>query len=125
VPNVSPKEIFTHYQSKYIIVANIASPQSIKNIKENSKVCISFIDVLVQKGYQVKGSAVIVKFNHPEFPDLEKPLLKMTEGKFPFSSIIKITVESSKPIVAPRYLLYPETTETQQIESAVKAYGLK
>lgn len=36
IPNVSPKEIFTHYEND-IIVANIASPQTVKNIKENPK----------------------------------------------------------------------------------------
>lgn len=33
LPNVSPKEIFAQYREDYIIVANIASPQTVKNIK--------------------------------------------------------------------------------------------
>ena len=121
-PNVSPKEIFTHYDDATIIVANIASPQTVKNIEENNKVCISFIDVFVQKGYQLKGTAKIIKNEHPDFQKLEDLLLKMTEGKFPFSSITKITIEQAKPIIAPKYLIYPETTEQEQIESAKKSY---
>ena len=58
-----------------------------------------------------------------DFIDMEKILEKMTEGKFPFSSIIKITVEYTKPIIAPRYLFYPETTEEEQVKSAHKLYG--
>ena len=46
IPNVSPKEMFTHYQDEFIIVANIASPQTVKNIKQNPNVCISFIEIL-------------------------------------------------------------------------------
>ena len=46
-PNVSPKEAFTMFGEDAIIIANIASPQTIKNIHENRKVCLSFIDVLV------------------------------------------------------------------------------
>jgi len=38
VPNVSPKEIFTNVGYDRIIIANIASSQSVKNIIENSKV---------------------------------------------------------------------------------------
>ena len=49
----------------------------------------------------------------------------MTGGKFPFSSIINVIVEKAKPIIAPKYILYPETTEEQQIESAKKAYGIE
>lgn len=124
IPNVSPKEIFQYYQSDKIIIANIASPRTVKNIKENKNVCISFIDILVQKGFQIKGSAEIIEEIHPEFVAMEKVLLEMTGGNFPFKTITEITVEKVKPILAPRYLLYPETTEADQIKSAKKTYGL-
>lgn len=124
IPNVSPKEIFMVYDEETIIIANVASPQTAKNIQQNPNVCLSFIDVLVQKGYQLKGKAVVVSKNDTEFTALETPILKITQGKFPFVSIFKMTVESTKPIVAPRYVLYPEeTTEASQIDSAKKSYG--
>ena len=125
VPNVSPKEIFTHFGDDQIIIANIASPQTIKNIKQNSQVCISFIDILVQKGYQLKGTAEIKDQRHDGYQDMEAILLEMSGGQFPFSSIIVINVEHSKPIIAPRYLMFPDTKESDQIESAKRAYGLK
>ncbi len=124
IPNVSPKEIFTYYKSDSIIVANISSPQTVKNIKQNSNVCISFIDILIQKGYQIKGKAIIIKKGESEFEVIEKELLKMTKGKFPFSSVTKISIQSVKQIVAPKYLIYPETTEDEQIESARTIYNL-
>jgi predicted pyridoxine 5'-phosphate oxidase superfamily flavin-nucleotide-binding protein len=125
IPNVSPKEIFSAYNSNQIIIANIASPESIKNIRQNQNVCVSFIDILVQKGFQVKGTVKIIESTDSEFSNMEKILLKMTGGKFPFSSIINVIVEKAKPIIAPKYILYPETTEEQQIESAKKAYGIE
>ncbi len=125
IPNVSPKEIFSAYNSNQIIIANIASPESIINIRQNQNVCVSFIDILVQKGFQVKGTAKIIESTDSEFSNMEKILLKMTGGKFPFSSIINVIVEKAKPIIAPKYILYPETTEEQQIESAKKAYGIE
>ena len=124
IPNVSPKEIFKYYLPDKIIIANIASPRTVKNIKENKNVCISFIDILVQKGFQIKGTAEIIEETHPEYGQMEKVLLEMTGGNFPFKTITKITVEKVKPILAPRYLLYPETTEADQIKSAKKTYGL-
>lgn len=124
VPNVSPKEIFESFGEENIIVANIASPQSVRNIKQNKNVCVSFVDILVQKGFQIKGSAEIIEKDHPEYSKMKNILLEMTGGKFPFSSITKIHVEHSKPIVAPKYILYPQTTEEEQIESARKMYGI-
>ena len=123
IPNVSPKEIFSYYGKDEVIIANIASPQSLKNIRQNEYVCLSFIDILVQKGYQLKGKARIIKKTDADFPEREKVLLEMTAGKFPFSSLTQIRIEEAKPILAPRYLLYPETTEEEQIASAKKTYG--
>ncbi|NND34238.1 MAG: pyridoxamine 5'-phosphate oxidase family protein [Saprospiraceae bacterium] len=123
-PNVSPKEVFATYKNDSIIIANIASPQTMKNIRRNYRVCISFIDILVQKGFQLKGQAEIIESDHEEFTAMEKILLKITQGDFPFSSIIKIYVIKSKPIIAPRYILYPDTTEAEQITNARRLYGL-
>lgn len=123
IPNVSPKEIFNYYETDKIIVANIASPQSVRNIKQNENVSVSFIDILVQKGFQVKGKAKIIGKTDSEFSEMEKILTEMTGGNFPFATITDITVEQVKPIIAPKYILYPETTETEQIENAKKTYG--
>ncbi len=125
IPNVSPKEIFKYYGRDNIIVANIASPQTMRNIKQNASVCISFIDILVQKGFQIKGKAEIIGKADPEFTAMEKILTEMTEGKFPFGTITKINIQQVKPIIAPKYVLYPETTEEEQIDSAKRAYGFQ
>ncbi len=124
VPNVSPKEIFNHFGTDKIIIANIASPQTVRNIKQNENVCVSFIDILVQKGFQLKGKAKIIGKTYPQFPEMEKVLTEMTGGSIPFATITEITIEQVKPIIAPKYILYPETTEQEQIESAKKLYGI-
>ncbi|CAG2532990.1 hypothetical protein MAR621_03267 [Maribacter dokdonensis] len=124
VPNVSPKEIFSFFKDDVIIVANIASPQTVNNIRQNKNVCISFIDILKQKGFQLKGTAEIMERDHPVFAKMEEVLLELTKGNFPFATITKINVHSVKPIIAPKYVLYPETTEQEQVESARKSYGL-
>ncbi|MFD1316469.1 pyridoxamine 5'-phosphate oxidase family protein [Namhaeicola litoreus] len=122
MPNVSPKEIFCDYGEDHIIVANIASPQTVKNLRINQNVCLSFIDIFVQKGYQIKGNSEIVDRTNPEFEKMHIKLSKMTKGKFPITNIILIFATSTKQIVAPSYLFYPETTEQQQIDAAKKTY---
>ncbi|MFK7971908.1 MAG: pyridoxamine 5'-phosphate oxidase family protein [Bacteroidia bacterium] len=124
IPNVSPKEIFTHFEGDSIIIANIASPQTVKNIRQNPQVCISFVDILVQKGFQLKGTASIIRKADKEFTALSAPLLAMTGGKFPFTSLTHIKISQAKPILAPRYILFPETTEEEQIRSSIEQYGL-
>lgn len=71
------------------------------------------------KGFQVKGKAKIIGKVDSEFLEMEKILNEMTGGNFPFLTITEI-----KPIIAPKYILYPETTESEQIESAKKIYRI-
>lgn len=47
----------------------------------------------------------------------------MTAENYPFDSITEITLKKVKPIIAPKYILYPETREQEQIESAKNTYG--
>lgn len=124
-PNVSPKEVFDAYGEEQILVANIASPQTMRNIRINEKVCISFIDVLVQKGYQIKGAARILTAEDREFEPMKEVLIKIAGKDFPFSEIIEITVKSAKQILAPRYILFPGTREEEQIRSAKRIYGVE
>mgnify|MGYP000630967453 CR=1 FL=1 len=85
---------------------------------------MSFIDILVQKGFQIKGKAKIIEKTDLEFSKMSETLTAMTSGNFPFKTITQITVKQVKPIIAPKYILYPETTEEEQIESAKKIYGI-
>lgn len=45
MPNVSPKELFKHADDDRIIIAVVASSQSVRNISHTPSVCVSFVDV--------------------------------------------------------------------------------
>lgn len=121
-PNVSPKEVFVLWQDR-LLVAQIASPQTVKNVKENPKVCVSFVDILVQKGFQLKGTAELINREDDRFEDRHAALFEVAGPDFPFATLIEIKIESAKAIVAPRYKLFPNTTEEEQIASAKRRYG--
>jgi predicted pyridoxine 5'-phosphate oxidase superfamily flavin-nucleotide-binding protein len=124
-PNVSPKEVFCAHGSQLVLIANIASPTSVRNIKAEPRVCVSFVDVFVQKGYKLKGTAELVRPKDARYAELEPPLLHITKGLFPIRSIIAIRVNAVEPIVAPSYRLISGTTEASQIEGAMRTYGIK
>ena len=117
-PNVSPKEMFTWLGDK-LIVAHIASPNTVANIRENPKVCVSFVDVFVQKGYKLKGKARLIGKKDPEFALYFSKLIDLYSDQFPVKAVIEITVEKSDKIIAPRYFLFPDSTsEESQIKAA-------
>jgi predicted pyridoxine 5'-phosphate oxidase superfamily flavin-nucleotide-binding protein len=124
-PNVSPKEIFTYKGERIFLIANIASPNSIDNIKENSNVCVSFVNVFIQKGYKLKGTAILINKDDHDFKEKVKPLTDLFTGDFPIKSVIEIEIKKVDTIQAPSYFLYPDRTEQFQIESAMITYKVK
>jgi hypothetical protein len=125
-PNVSPKEVWAIADDQHVVVANIASPVTARNIAQQPKVCLSFVDVLVQKGFKLQGTARAVLPDDSDYSKWAAPLLLMTGDRFPVRSVLLISVQSAQPIVAPSYWLYPETTtEAAQAAAARLAYGLK
>ena len=97
-PNVSPKEVFAVVDDEHIVVANIASPGSAKNIHINSKVCLSFIDVFAQKGFKVYGVASDVKQAQTEYFRWVEPLRRMAGVRLPIHSVFMVRGE---PIILP------------------------
>lgn len=124
-PNVSPKEIFCVHGRDTLLIANIASSGSARNISSHAAVCVSFVDVFVQKGFKLKGQARMLADTDESFDSLAHPLLEMSGPRFPFNSIFVINVTAVEPIVAPSYRFYPGTLESEQIESAMRTYGVR
>jgi uncharacterized protein len=124
-PNVSPKEVWAIADEWHVVVANIASPVTARNIAQQAQVCLSFVDVFVQKGFKLTGLAREVHANSPEFAKWAPPLQAMVGQRFTIHSVLVIEVQSAAAIVAPSYLFYPEdTTEASQVEAAMRTYGV-
>jgi predicted pyridoxine 5'-phosphate oxidase superfamily flavin-nucleotide-binding protein len=124
-PNVSPKEVWAIADEQHVVVAHIASPVSARNVAQHPQVCLSFVDVFVQKGFKLLGRAREVLADDPEFATWAKPLLAMVGQRFTIHSVLVIQVQSVAAIVAPSYHFYPhETTEASQVASALRQYGM-
>lgn len=124
-PNVSPKEIFTYKDDTTVLIANIASQNSINNINDNPNVCVSFVDIFIQKGFKIKGVATLIDKDSDSFKIKVKPLTDLFTDKFPIKTIIEIKVTKVESIQAPSYFLYSDTTEQSQIQSAMRTYKVK
>ena len=123
-PNVSPKEVFARMGNEHVVIANIASPGSVRNIRQNPQVCLSGIDIFVQTGIKVVGVADVILPSDAGFDHWSRPLLDRTQGRFPIHSVIRIRVTAIDLIMAPSYRLYPETTEAAQVKAAMRTYGV-
>ncbi|MBX7126410.1 MAG: pyridoxamine 5'-phosphate oxidase family protein [Cyclobacteriaceae bacterium] len=125
-PNVSPKEMFTTLDDRTLLIAHIASPASVRNLVSNPKVCVSFVDVFVQKGFKLKGTAQLVTPGNSEFNRLAKILTDEFTDRFPILGVIRIAVTQVQPILAPSYRMFPATTtEESQRAGAMETYGVR
>ena len=60
LPNVSPKGTIIAWSSEILAFADIRSPDTVKNLQNNSNVEINVIDPLLRKGYLFKGVARLI-----------------------------------------------------------------
>lgn len=123
-PNVSPKEVFTAIGDRHLVLANIASPTSVRNVVAGSRACASFIDIFVQKGYKVIGPSRYVRRDSPEFARWGAALVDIAEPRFSVHGLIIVEAECVEPILAPSYRLDPNLSEQSQVMSALKTYNV-
>ena len=124
-PNVSPKEMFIANGHEHILIANIASPNSVRNIISNPSVCLSFINIFKQKGFKVKGSALVIEPNNPDYAIKEAALRTLGGEQYIIKSIIEVKVKNISPVIAPSYNFISDTTESSQIQQAMETYGVQ
>ncbi len=124
-PNVSSNEMSTFLGDSHILLANMASPNSMRNIKENPQVCVSFVHVFIQKGFKIKGMAKTIEKHAIYFNDRLLHLTERFQVDYPVKSIIEIEIKEISKIIAPSYYLKPGIIEQEQIKSAMATYKVK
>ena len=125
-PSVSPKEMFVPLGDDRLLIAHIASPNSVANIRTNPNVCVSLLDIFRQKGCKLYGKANLIHPGDAQYDSLLDALQQVGGTGFPVLGIIDVHVERLEPIIAPSYWMFPETTSEQsQIEQSMKTYGVR
>lgn len=124
-PNVSPKEVFTHFADDSVVIANIASPGSARNIRDSPLVCVSLIDIFSQKGFKIRGPAAVLRAGDEDFAEIEAKLTEITRGEYPFASVFRVWACEVSEIIAPSYILKPEITDAERVQAAMRNYGVR
>lgn len=121
-PNVSPKEAFMHDGNGKILVAHIASPQTVRNIENEPRVCLSFIDVFTQKGYKVRGTAKILRSSDERYSEQKANLANLVGDTFPIPAVIEVEPTEVEQIIAPSYRMFPEITTSRMVQQSLATY---
>ena len=73
VPNVSPKGSITVLEKDKLVFAEIASPHTAKNLKENPNISLYVLNKDRSKGFQIKGKATLMD-SGPIYENVSKAL---------------------------------------------------
>ena len=58
-PSLSPKGTTTVWDERHLLFADIASPNTVRNLRANPAIEINVVDPVVRKGYRFKGTATL------------------------------------------------------------------
>jgi predicted pyridoxine 5'-phosphate oxidase superfamily flavin-nucleotide-binding protein len=100
-PNLSPKGTTAVWDDDHLVFANIRSPGTLANLRQNPSVEINVVDPLVRKGYRFKGVASILEAG--ALYDKAIAFYKERGARSAIREIVIVQVHSAHPIVSPAY----------------------
>ena len=101
-PNISPKGTIIGWNSETLAFADIRSPDTVMNLKNNPYVEINVIDPLLRKGYLFQGQSKILK----DGDDLYEEILnyyRLDGIQSPINCIVLVTISNVSDVTSPLY----------------------
>jgi predicted pyridoxine 5'-phosphate oxidase superfamily flavin-nucleotide-binding protein len=111
-PNLSPKASLAVIDDDHIGFADCMSPQTVANVQRNPAMEINIVDIFLRRGYRFKGPAEVLE-EGPDFDAVAKPFWEKAGDMYPVNHVVKMRVESARPVNSPIYTYQPELSEDQ------------
>jgi len=93
VPNATPKGSCRVLDDEHLVFADLFSRKTRENLLQNPKIAVTVVDEKKAKGYQIKGTAELLK-SGPLFEQVAEMLKKAPHKLPPATYVVKITVDS-------------------------------
>ena len=104
--NLSPKGTVTVLDDDRLMFADLASPQTVKNLRANPSIEINVVDPVIRKGFRFKRRGIVVEPGE-RFDQLLEPFTSgsraVRDAKARIRHIVVIEVQRALPLVSPAY----------------------
>lgn len=100
-PNISPKGTIIGWDLQTLAFADIRSPDTLKNLKDNPNIEINVIDPLLRKGFLFEGQAQIIQDGTVYDEILSH--YRQNGIKSPITSIVLVSVSTVSDVTSPLY----------------------
>ena len=101
-PNLSPKGTTAVWDDDHLVFANIRSPGTLANLRQNPNVEVNVVDPFVRKGYRFKGVASILE-SGPLYDKLIAFYKERGSQVSVIREIVMVRVQRAQPIISPAY----------------------
>jgi predicted pyridoxine 5'-phosphate oxidase superfamily flavin-nucleotide-binding protein len=100
-PNLSPKGITAVWDDDHLVFANIRSPGTLANLRQNASVEVNVVDTLVRKGYRFKDVASVLESG----PLYDKVITFYKERGVAsvIREVVMVRVQCAQPVDSPAY----------------------
>jgi predicted pyridoxine 5'-phosphate oxidase superfamily flavin-nucleotide-binding protein len=103
-PNLSPKGTTTVWDDDHLVFADIRSPHTVANLRQNPHVEINVVDPIVRKGWRFKGRAELLE----DGERYEDGLALLRERGYDATpqrvrTVVVVRVERAAELVSPAY----------------------
>jgi predicted pyridoxine 5'-phosphate oxidase superfamily flavin-nucleotide-binding protein len=100
-PNLSPKGTTSVWDDDHLVFANIRSPGTLANLRQNASVEVNVVDPFVRKGYRFKGIANILESG--DLYDRAIAFYRERGAVSPIREVVLVRVQRALPIDSPAY----------------------
>ena len=101
IPNISPKGTIIGWDSETLAFANIRSPDTIDNLKNNPSIEINVIDPILRKGYLFSGVCTILSSGNL-FDEIFSYYRNIGVTSV-IHSIVLVKLSQISPVISPLY----------------------
>jgi uncharacterized protein len=102
-PSLSPKASTIPFDDDHLIFVDIASPQTIANLQNDSRIEINSVDFILRRGYRFAGTAQVLESGNPIYDWGKAWLLDHHGPEYPANHVVLIKLRSAVPLMSPAY----------------------
>jgi predicted pyridoxine 5'-phosphate oxidase superfamily flavin-nucleotide-binding protein len=121
-PNVSPKGSLCVLDDDHLGFADIASPDTMRNLAVNPVLEINAVDQIARKGYLFAGTAEILR-DGPIYTKVAETIWEREGRDAPVHAVVKVKVTQARPVLSPAYTLHKDAKEEEVSAIFMKRYG--
>ena len=101
-PNLSPKGTVTVWDDECLVFADINSPGTISNMRQNPAIEINVVDPFARKGFRFKGTATIHTPDDARFDEL-LAFFRERGSRGAIRAVVLVRVTRALPVISPAY----------------------